>query len=235
MTAPVVEQIVSSGGSSGSGTTHTLSYPSTVNSGDFLVAALNVRADTTATWPTGAGWAELLDVGGYANAFSVHVGYYWADGTEDGGTFDVEAGATAAGSWVVHRISGAHASTPPETNGAPAGEDPPSVTPSGGADDYLSVAYLFGYYNFPATGWPSGYGDTGTEGGYAPIVAWASLGLSGASSEDPGVFASGGASTNTASVTVMVYPAALGNTGVVTIAFSDGSSMRGIGVLRGVG
>jgi hypothetical protein len=113
MAFPAVASSVNTTTTSNS-TSHTLTYPGSIASGDLLLAfgALD-GTPTVSGWPTG--WNEIID---RANAaVAMFWAYKFADGTESG-NFTLTSSASEQGSFYVIRITGAHASTAPASTSA---------------------------------------------------------------------------------------------------------------------
>jgi hypothetical protein len=184
------------------GTSHTINLPTGITAGDLLIVCLD-KGSTAATVNALAGWTELLD----ENAGNgLYIAYRLADGTE-GSTIGLTTSASTRSAEITFRISGAQdpATQAPQigttATGTSTTPDPPSVTPTGGAKDYLWIA-LFGqageeadddaWANTPPTNYtPSpplqkSCGTVGTNLG--GLIAAASRQLN-ASSENPGTFA----------------------------------------------
>ena len=136
-----------------SGTTHNVSMPATVDSGDLLLVFISLHYNTfnsPATITTPSGWTEVWNGRHTVSSNVIEVGAYArdADGTEDSTTVNFETSGTnpdAAGAAQCYRItdwfgalSGVEAGA--ESNGASANPDPPSLTPSWGSEDTLWFA-----------------------------------------------------------------------------------------------
>ena len=116
-------------------TTHNVSMPATVNSGELLIAHLTFD-DSASVSSTPSGWT-LID----ANRLNLYMKV--ADGTEGGTTVDFPTAAIQAGAAQVHRISDwygdlsgvEHAATTVEGDGTLL--DPPEVTATWGRANNL--------------------------------------------------------------------------------------------------
>jgi len=200
-------------------TSMAVSMPASIASGDRLIATVSVR--NAGTWPTiPSGWTQLaLQAGGGGSVGATTVFEKIAAGTESGTTPTWVASTGTTAVWQVIRITGAHASTASEAttaSGDATAADPPSITPSGGANDYLIIA-VAGHAAVSAaafTAGPSGYSgflnSGASSGGSAVSIATATKQLSAATTENPGAFTAGGSNRFWAAVTVAVYPAAGG-------------------------
>lgn len=211
MSAPATTTI------SSSLTSHVVNLPS-CSAGDLLRAFAGVR--NPGTWSLASGWVEL----GSANAGGVGeltVFYKVADGSE-GATATFVASTPTTGAWHVRAIAAADwdGSTAPEAAFANSGgipgsaPNPPSLTPSWGAEDTLwdAVAATAAESIAGASAYPSGYGGT-------PDAAWTAVSAGGAScavgstyraantaTEDPGAFTPSAASRWWMAATVAVRP-----------------------------
>ena len=175
-------------------TSHTVNLPASIAAGDLLLALFSQdgSAANETTWP--AGWTEMFDVlgGDDTNVFSA--AYRQADGDE-GVSITVTTTNSVGSGHNTYRISGAEnpATRAPEsatstaTNAAP---DPPNLTPTGGAKDYLWIAAT-GYNGGadPTTSAPTNYTNLieGVHGGSGTDCSSGRRALN-ASSENPGTF-----------------------------------------------
>lgn len=180
-------------------TSHTVSLPSGINADELLLVVIGIEGDSgTITDPSG--WTRLLkDVGN--NWGTLYVIYKVASGSE-GSTISFTTSNNRNSAHVAMRISGHDSSTnAPEINNDDTGSftqdknpDPPNLSPSGGAKDYL---YLCGY----GQGDRSGTSEVSVPTNYTSVAnAFASggefdqAGVSvaernlNASSENPGTF-----------------------------------------------
>ena len=139
-------------------TTHTVSMPATVNSGDLLIAHLTFDASASVS-STPTGWTPID-----ANRLNLYMKV--AAGTEGGTTVDFPTAAIEAGAAQVHRISDwygdlsgvEYAATTVEGDGTLL--DPPSVTASWGAENNLWLV-LAGWLDDDqlVTAYPTNYTD----------------------------------------------------------------------------
>lgn len=124
-------------------TSHTLTYPSGVTSGELLIAIGAIDGvPTVSGWPSG--WVEIADSNSGAN--SIFIAYKFADGTESG-NFTVTSSASEQGSFYVFRIQNANVSTPPAISSSSVGTNTvPSVAninpADWGTEDTLWIAAL---------------------------------------------------------------------------------------------
>jgi hypothetical protein len=213
------------------GTSLVINYPSTAAAGDLVLVFAGADSGASAfTWP--GGWASL----GTANftGFIAEVVYAVQSGGETSVTVthtsersNAIAVLIPAASW--HGTSAPEMATP--VTGSSTTPNPPSLTPSWGADDTLWIAGLFADDSnapLPVTSWPTNYADNQTQqysNTSACDQALATRGLN-AASEDPGTFTMTKTETWSA-VTVAVRPAASGNTVNISAALTGSASASG--------
>ena len=118
-------------------TSHTINLPAGIVAGSLLLMIVLVDGGTTIT---ATGWTSVT-TGTSGSDISLAVLYRFADGSE-GATVSITSSASEKVSAYVARIADHHASTPPEGAGTGSGtasgnSNPPSLTPSWGADDNL--------------------------------------------------------------------------------------------------
>ncbi len=217
MAFPVVESTATSSTST-AGTNHVVVLPSGIAAGDLILILMDIGS-TAASLNAHGSYTELLDEN---QANGLKILYRQATGGETNPTF--VSSASTRDATITLRISGAEdpATQPPQigttataTNSSP---NPPSLTPTGGAKDYLWIAMMGspgeqaddGTYLVSV---PAPYagnslqktcGVAGTNLGGLIAAAWRTA---NAASEDPGVF---GVSENAAwrAQTIAVHPAA---------------------------
>lgn len=173
-------------------TTAVISYPDTVSSGDRIVCV--IAGDTAQTFTFPAGWTELDQVSG-----SNSIGVFWetADGTEGGSTFTVTF--TTADRDMTALVWAIPSSGTPEISSVltqtSTSWDVPSLTPSGGSDQYLWLAVgAFDAAGANLREVPDGFGAWAAWPGSPSVYAVGCERVETASSLDPGSFrtASGG-------------------------------------------
>ena len=218
------------------GTSHTVNLPTGIAAGHLLIVCLD-KGSTSATVNALTGWTELLDE---ASANGLYIAYRWADGTE-GSTITLTTSASTRSAEITFRITGAQnpATQAPQIGttgtGTSATPDPPAVTPTGGAKDYLWIAF-FGAAGEeldddtwsdtpPASFTPSpplqkSCGTAGTNLG--GLIAAASRQFNGATL-NPGTFAKD-VSAAWRSQTIAVHPAPPTGTGLGAFTFSGTAS-----------
>ena len=218
-------------------TSHTLSLPGSISSGDLLIAMLastNQSSAINISWPSG--WTEFYEAD--ASAGSGHHAqagaYRQADGTE-GSTISVTTNVSVTSSHNAYRITGAEdpatqapsVATAAFTSNA-SSIDPPNLAPSADGKDYLWLAVAsWRRTDRSLTGIPTNYTDTiqSSDGGGNTGSHLASVRRSlFAASENPGVFSISGNSNRRIGVTIAVHPAASVDIQVtVSHTASDGS------------
>jgi hypothetical protein len=190
---PAVQDTNTSGESSDV-TNHTVNLPANISAGDLLIVFFSRDNSGSVNWPTGDGWASIFhQENGTANALDI--GYKIADGTE-GATITVTTPSSTQSAHISYRITGHDYGRAPEVSTGVTGNgtspDPDSLTPTGGAKDYLWIAVEGNVNGDEVSAYPSNYTDgqtkaVGASGGANVAVARREL---NASSEDPAVFTS---------------------------------------------
>lgn len=201
-----------------------VNMPSSIASGDLLIAFVHVR--NAGTWTLPSGWTDIstLSQGGGGTVGKLNGFYKIAAGTESGTTPTWTSSIGTTGEWQTYRVTGWHGTTPPEattTNGDASAANPPSLTPSWGADDTLWIA-LAGHSAGSTAAWsagPSSYSgfqiNGASSGGSAVSIASAYRQLN-ASSEDPGAYTVSGSNRFWSSGTIAIRPATGGGGVTVT-------------------
>jgi hypothetical protein len=196
-------------------TSMAVNLPPAIASGDLLLAFVEVR--NAGTWTPPTNWNELDAQLGGGSVGELTVFYKIADGTE-GATASWTASTGTTAIWHVRRITNWHGTTVPEvtkTSGDASIADPPSLTPSWGADNTLWFA-ISGHTASSASAWsagPSGYSDflcSGASSGGAAVSIASAYKVANASSEDPGTLTVSGSNRWWAAVTIGVRPSAGG-------------------------
>lgn len=173
-----------------------INLPATVNADDVLIVFLRSASSGTHTYP--GDWTVIKQVG---TPDQTSVAYKQAVGNEDGTTINVTITSSkyAALSW---SIAGATCVTTqaPEISAGGSGSsltpDPDTVTPTGGAKDYLWLAMFAEEGENTLSTYPTNYpnnnitANTGAGGATTTncIVGGAKRNDLNAASEDPGVF-----------------------------------------------
>lgn len=210
---PVVAATTSSESSATS--SHTVNLPSGISSGHLLTIHITCRNSTLPiTFP--AGWTQIgsdYTSGGVASSHNINADYYRiADGGE-GATITVTTGGGGnACASVSNRITGHHASSAPE-GGTPASAtsanpNPPSLSPSWGAEDTLWIARagVVGTRTTSVYPYPDGNANIQSSGSNTVTLTYCEQDEN-ASSDDPGTFTVS-LSDNWAAQTIAIRPAA---------------------------
>lgn len=197
-------------------TSHTVSLPASLAAGDLLIVFFVNEDDTTVTTPSG--WSVLksmLETGGATSKTTIF--YKTSDGGE-GSSLAITTSSSRVSTHAAYRITG-WSGTPEVSTGATSttGEaNPDSLTPAGGAKDYLWIVVAGKRNTTSVSGYPTNYtgsqlfiADDGALGGSSITVA--TRGLNSAGPEDPGSFAHSDTGFWTA-CTIAVSPAAGGST-----------------------
>lgn len=187
-------------------TSHVVSLPTGIASGHLVICGITVDTNPAPlTWP---GWTVLSSTLNGTN-IRFETAYRNADGTE-GSTITVTSDLTVRSSHQCRRITGHDPAIAPQAGTAAALTDnspnPPAVTPTGGAKDYLWIAFQGNDGTISVTGYPANYTDSQLlADGIATATGSATRNLN-AASEDPGVFTLPAAEQWVAQ-TVVVHPA----------------------------
>lgn len=200
----------------------TLTYPTNLASGDLIVALMGIDGSRSVTFPTG--WTvDLLDVPGSAQMHAV--ARKISDGTESG-NFTVSLNGNERGGWAVLRITGWHGTTVPEITSSDhatnANPDPPSISPSWGAEPGTLFIATFaadnGGWTMDAvpTGYTSGGAQVSSFGGGDAGMGYAYRSASVAT-ENPGTFTISTATNNWVARTIAIRPAAAGGPTTVNL------------------
>ena len=187
-----------------SATTYSMavSMPTTVNSGDLLIAIVETRYTyPPGPWAAPSGWTNLFNQVGGGSVGTLSVFYKYANGTEGGTTptWTWNGGSATTASWQVYDITGSDGSTAPyyatASGDSTTNPSSPALTPSGGSASYLWLAIVGDAATGSAfTSAPSGYSGfintVASSGGAATELASSYLQAT-ASSETPGVWGYG--------------------------------------------
>ena len=166
MAHPVVQSTATSTTGTNS-STHTITVPSGVVSGDLLIAFIAIENSTSpASQFSGVtdGFTEIRDksTGGTAGA-SVGVFFKVSDGTE-GANITVTSVDSDRAAHCMYRISGFNSAIDPEITAGASGNstspDPDSLSPAGGAKDYLYMVFAaYERATTDITAFPTNYGS----------------------------------------------------------------------------
>jgi hypothetical protein len=200
-----------SGASTVNQTDHAVNLPSGIVSGDLLIVLFGADSNEEVGWP--GGWTELIDLNANTES-TLSIGYRIADGTE-GSTITVTTGTSEASVHQSYRITGhAGAGTPPQVSAGAGGlssnANPDGLTPTGGAKDYLWIAFaaIDGSGNQPTVA-PTNFTNLFAQespGGSGHVCMGAARLELNAASQDPGTFTSPSDDWN--ACTLAVHPAA---------------------------
>lgn len=213
---------------SGGGTSHTVTLPATISADSLILVCSSTTANHTTTWP--GGWTEIIDTANGTQQ-SATCGYKQAVGTEDSTTISL---TTSGSTRTVHKswsITGWDTGTAPEVQSANSSgnsvtSDPPSITPSGGSDDYLYLTFsTIRIADKNVSAYPSGHTNTGEFDGSVTAgqnsIGWSRKATTASSSENPSAYTWSGSDENIA-LTLAVTPAApLGPTLTLSDATPD--------------
>jgi hypothetical protein len=195
--------VAASATSEASGTSHVVNLPSGIASGDLLIVCFTTTNNTTFTWPSG--WTLLATI--VSNNYETEVRYRIADGTE-GASITVTTGASGSTAHCAVRItdhgSGVNAPEAAIAHAANSSINPPGLTPTGGAKNYL---WLEGYGingTGTSTGQSTNYTMIANTSNGAPDTAIAYRELN-AATEDPGLM-SATSVVRWIAWTIAVYP-----------------------------
>ena len=207
---PIVETTSTSSEFSADVTSHTVTLPSGIISGDLILLFFAADGFPFVTWP--AGYTEILDFApGLGPTLSV--AYRQADGTE-GANITVTTDNAERSAHIVYRISGQinPSIQAPEVStgasGTSTAPNPASLTPTGGAKNYLWVASCGSDGIATVDGFPTNYINGLNVNGTVSTAC--SIGSAerdlNATSEDPGTFTLN-ISEGWVAATVAVHPA----------------------------
>ena len=139
MAFPVVESTATTGRTAAE-TTSPVTFPATVSANALIVCIARAAVAGVIGWP--ANWVELVENDADASDDVTAIAYFTAVGNEDGTTFNVTHG-NGKSAYIVYSITGAEApaTAPPQISATVVGTtttpDPASLTPDGGAKDFL--------------------------------------------------------------------------------------------------
>lgn len=198
------------------GLTYRVNVPTLdLQSGDLLIAAIRSVAGAGAwSWPSG--WTELVDSTADGSVDSLGVAYRFVsfDADEDGNMSPSLSGGNQAAPAVCWCFR--DAGTPQVSSVVSASTNvpnPPSLTPAGGAKNYLWMALTSGEGTRTVSAYPTNYSlyqldyTTGTGGGgNAEASIHAAFRENNTATEDPGAFTLS-AIEDTMTVTIAIPPA----------------------------
>lgn len=171
-----------------SGTSHTVSLPSGIQSGELLVAFVVDDAVGTHTWP--GGWTELYDTDTDTGLQASSAAYRVADGSE-GASITVTTSTSTTTAHIVYRI-GNYQGVPEVGTALESSSttpNPPSLSPSWGSDDTLWLACAGARTTGLASAAPTNYSNLLAVAHTTPgPSAMSARRERNASGEDPGTF-----------------------------------------------
>lgn len=191
-----------------------VAMPSTVISGNLLLAFAELQ--NSGTWTVPSGWNQFTGQVGGGSTGQLTAFWKIADGTEGGTSPTFTSSSASTASWQVRRVTGWHGSASPEmvsTNGDNSNADPSSITPSWGSANNIYIA-VAGHASLSAaafTAGPSGYSDftnSGQSTGGSSTSTASAYKIATSSSEDPGAFTAGGSNRYWATYTIAIRPQA---------------------------
>ena len=200
MTFPVIQQSTTGVvGTAAAASTSVITLPSTINSGDMLLAIFTANGGTgsTITWNSSAvgTWTQLAS-NTQSTGFRSEIWYRFADGTEDGKNVTIDLDTARTSAWIVYRVSGISPVTPNITSAdfaqsSTSTPNPPSLTPSWGQQDTLWLAVLsHGGLSGTITGVPANYSNNVASygSGTTRVSIFSTDRSLNASTEDPGTY-----------------------------------------------
>lgn len=199
--------------------TPVVNLPATIRAGDTIIVLFRVAVAGAIGWPD-ATWTEFFDASPDASDDQMAMAWRKADGTEGATiTLSCTSGKFAAVSWAIQDAADPTLRAPElstvATGTTPTQPNATTVTPTGGAKDYLygTIVGMEGEATNPPT-YPTNYtlgqqdGDSGTAStvGTNCMVAggWRQL---NAASEDPGAWSYGGTLDDWTAYAIAVHPA----------------------------
>lgn len=224
-------------------TTHPVTNPSGIASGNVLVMCISTRVDATITLPTG--WVIRFQIADGSGGTRSAVAYKIADGTE-GATTTVTLSVSGELSACTYRITGHDPANPPQaasfTTTYAANKNPPSLAPSWGAGDTLWIAGISTRGSTAPSVRPTGYGNSVNSSVGAGHEVWTDRRELNTATEDPSIYTS----TNTwyvaftiaiASTSAVIVPLACNGTGAATgsatLSFREVLEAVGTGIATG--
>lgn len=185
---PTVESVNGQAFSSNA-TTHNVTMPATVDSGDLLIVLISQDGTATITNPTG--WT-VLSTQTVSSTMRAAVHYKFASGSEDGTNVNFQTSSSEQMAVQVYRISGANSIEITSATGSSSGPDSPSLSPSWGSDETL---WISGFAANNGSRTVSSYPSSFTNGAYQQAGTDTNGGLVGSarrnqttSSQNPGAF-----------------------------------------------
>lgn len=207
------------GSNNASGTSHSFSFTQAATSNDRLIVCINFGVAVTDTWP--AGWTSLVDTTHADGISRLICRYKLSDGSE-GSSITVTTNVASESSGYGWIFQGSSTTSAPESCGGTCVTasgltcDPPSLTPSWGADDTDWIAVSQQNGESVSISYPTNYAH-GTTKNCPTSFCGVSAGdrQLNVASEDPGVF-TWGSNNHTVCATIAIRPGAVaaGNSGI---------------------
>lgn len=204
-----------SGNSTADSTTHSITLPSTVNSGDLLLIVVSVDGDPTTMSFSGAGtWTSLYNTTGSLIARCAQ--WKVADGTENAANVTLTLGAAQQAAWHIFQITG-HGSSVETVNSyngsGTAITFTTSLSPSWGSAETLWIAVGHAS-NAPTVTYPSDYsnGLRTVSSGADNTLIWSATLNQTSTSETPNSDGTLSASQQQTNYIIAIKPAASGLT-----------------------
>ena len=201
-----------------------VNLPASISSGNLLFAFSEVR--NAGTWTVPSGWVELDSQLGGSSVGELTIFYKIADGAE-GATASWTASVGTSAVWQSVKVTDWHGTTIPEASKASGdfttNPNPPSLTPSWGAEDTLWIEVAGNAATADLTTDAStnytGYALNTTSGGGAQAQVSSAHRNLNSSSENPDEMTNAGSIRYWASFTIAVRPSAGGGGGNTTNFF----------------
>jgi hypothetical protein len=222
-------------------TSHTVALPSGIQPGELLIVIFGYKSGSSnaITWP--GGWTQFFQFN-QSTTVGAAAAYRKADGSE-GATINVTTSLSRDSTHNSYRIAGAQdpAIQPPQSAGVGGNStapNPPVLTPTGGAKNYLWIAVETNNQTasqIPITAFPLNYsGGIQANGDIDNSTTGSAYRQLNAASEDPGAFTIGTAIAWAAG-TLVVHPASPGAPNGLTISGSTATFDFGLPDNIGVG
>lgn len=190
----------------------TIVLPATINAGDLILVAISSNTNAAITF-SATGYSSLISDTTSGSSFGVL--FKSAAGTEGGTTLTINLSASGRTAQVAMDIRGWGGATPgqAEAIGASGAPNPPSLTPAGGAANFLWIAIgqnkdTSNTLTSDPTNYNLGVIDSGNSGSGStgtPLIAAAARQLN-AATEDPGTFTFLATTTAWSAATISVHP-----------------------------
>lgn len=204
------------------GTAFTANMPASgINSGDYIILIIDrqitqSQSYTQASGPTMSSAGISGSWGASTNCGFTQVWVRVADGTENGATQNWNSSFNSVGFCVakctVIVVSGQATSSPISGSSVTSitsttNPNPPSLTPPGGALDYLWITYAASSTNSSISSYPTNYSTGHSSNAISGGSCASAIRTLNASSEDPGTFTFS-VSGNTGALTLAIAPLA---------------------------